>query len=198
MGAPAFNGLATGKGQPQNNVNQSYGGDAMQGMGYQQQNADSSYNAPGGPGYMANPETNGSRGIAPYNPGMQQQPLGGGLPEINNPFGSNPAYNQPMESYAGTAPQNTGIVGSLAPGQNGGQQGMPGGKGGQGYTPSSLGVVTNPINSGQPIMGQPNQYMNTVQGGGKSGGGGSSQQIGGNGGKGGQPSASQNSSSGKH
>jgi hypothetical protein len=72
-----------------------------------------------------------------------------------------------------------------------------GGKGGQSFSPSSNGTVTNTATSGQPIMGQPNQYSNTVQGGGKSGGG-SSQQIGGNGGKGGQPSASQNSSSGKH
>ena len=60
------------------------------------------------------------------------------------------------------------------------------------------GQAQNTVTSGQPIMGQPNQYMNTVHGGGK--GGNSqpmSQPIGGGGGKGGQPSASQNVSNGK-
>jgi len=129
-------------------------------------------------------------------PGYGQQPQ----QQQSSGKSSAPVYNMGQPNTQNTI---SNYSGGMAPpgsqfnsgyGNNYGQNGqmpnrMMSGKGGN---------YQNTVGSGQPIMGQPNQYMNTVQGGGKGGSMQSmSQPIGGGGGKGGQPSASQNVSNGK-
>jgi hypothetical protein len=136
--------------------------------------------------------------VSLYN-GITGNNAGGLFPSYNQPQASSqssgkgqisyPTYNLPQANTTNTVGNYSGMP---PPGyaQNGQISPQLMSMGGGNYQ--------NTITSGQPIMGQPNQYMNNVQSGGK----GSGLQplptpSGWSNGKSGQSSASQNSSSGK-
>ena len=169
---------------------------------------------------LTNAVTGISHGIGNALEGVEQAPVDiyNGITG-NNAGGMFPGYGQqqpqqqqssgksnaPIYNIGQPNTQNTisNYGGGMVPPGDNSNNGFQNNYGQGGQMPNQLmsgkgGNYQNTVTSGQPIMGQPNQYMNTVHSGGK--GGNSqpmSQPIGGGGGKGGQPSASQNVSNGK-